>query len=97
MNILINPVNFNIEASLNDHTQKKMEKLYGLYEGIVGIEVNYKLENNTEDSNKTAEVRVKVPGNDLFAGKTTRSFEESLDACMDALRKQVEKHKERHR
>ncbi len=97
MNILINPVNFNIEESLKDHTQKKMEKLYGLYEGIVGIEVNYKLENNSEDSNKTAEVRVKVPGNDLFAGKTGKSFEESLDACMDALRKQVEKHKERHR
>lgn len=97
MNIQINDVNFNAEAQLMDFARKKAEKLYGLYEGIVGVEVTYKLENSHEENNKTAEIRIKVPGNDLFAKKTQKSFEEATEASVLALRKQLEKFKDKVR
>jgi len=97
MNIKINPVNFAIEASLTEYATKRAEKLYQMYDGTVGIEVTLKLENSSGDNNKTAELMWKVPGNDLFAGKTSKSFEEALDQASEALRKQLDKHKERNR
>ena len=44
---------------------------------------------------KSAEVRLRIPGNDLFAQKKGDRFETALDGCMDALRKQWEKQKGR--
>jgi putative sigma-54 modulation protein len=38
-----------------------------------------------------------VPGNDLFAKKQSKSFEEATDIAVDALRKQLTKHKEKQR
>jgi len=97
MNIIVRDLNFNAEQHLLDYAKKKAEKIYNLYEGIVGIEVNMRLENNSEEANKTSEIIVKVPGNDLFAKKTSASFEEATDSCTEAIRKQVTKHKEKVR
>jgi putative sigma-54 modulation protein len=97
MNIKLNPVNFSIEAELTDYATKRAEKLYQMYDGTVGIEVTLKLENSTGDNTKTAELLWKVPGNDLFAGKTSKTFEEALDHASEALRKQLDKYKERNR
>jgi putative sigma-54 modulation protein len=59
----------------------------------VSVDVNLKLENNGVDDNKTSEIIVKVPGNELFAKKTMSSFEKATDASLDALKKQVDKYK----
>lgn len=93
MNIQINAVNFAIAQRLTDFTKDKIEKLYKMYDEIVGIDINYKTENISGEENKTAEVLVKVPGNDLFAGKTSKTFEQALDEAVDALKKQIEKRK----
>lgn len=95
MNIVVNDVNFNADQELLDYARKKAEKLYHLYDHILGVEVSFKLENNTNDQNKTAEIKVKVAGNELFAKKTSKTFEEATDSSVEALRKQVEKHKEK--
>ena len=34
-----------------------------------------------------------LKGNDLFASKVSKSFEESTDEAIDALKKQLEKYK----
>jgi len=38
---------------------------------------------------------LKIPGNDLFAKKQSDSFEESTDIAVEALRRQLKKHKEK--
>jgi len=38
-----------------------------------------------------------VPGTDLFARKQSRSFEEAADTAVEALRRQLTKHKEKLR
>ncbi len=93
MNIQINAVNFAITQRLTDFTKDKIEKIYKTYDEIVGIEVNFKTENVSGEENKSAEVLVKVPGNDLFASKTSKTFEQALDETAVAIRKQIEKRK----
>ena len=42
--------------------------------------------------NKEASVRLKVPRNDdMFANKVADTFEEAIDNCVDALKRQLEK------
>lgn len=96
MDIQVKDVNFNAEERLIAETKKKVEKLYHLYDHIVSVDVNLRLENNHEEGNKTSEIIVKVPGNELFAKKTMESFEKATEASIEALRKQVTKYKGKH-
>ena len=51
--------------------------------------------NNTGVENKTVEIKVKVPGSQLFAKEHARSFEAATDLATEALRNQIKKYKER--
>mgnify|MGYP003294367876 CR=1 FL=1 len=52
-----------------------------------------KVDKPESDNNKIAEIRINVPGNDLFISKQADSFEQAVNECMDALRPQIEKYK----
>ena len=50
-----------------------------------------------DHSNKVAEIKINIPGTELFAKKQCASFEEATDLAVDALRRQIQKHKEKIR
>jgi putative sigma-54 modulation protein len=56
-----------------------------------------KLENTESRENKMVEIRLIVRGYDLFAKKQAKSFEEATDQAMEALKKQLIRHKEKIR
>jgi putative sigma-54 modulation protein len=91
----IQTVNFTADQKLLDFVNDKINKLHQFFDGIVAVEVYLKLDNNREDDNKIAEMRVFIPGSDLFVKKHGKSFEEAIDQVMDALKRQVQKHKEK--
>lgn len=95
MNVSINAVKFKADKKLEDFIQDKVGKLSGVYDGIIGSEVVLKIENVAPPGNKTAEIRLLIKGNDLFASKQSKSFEEATDSAIDALRKQLDRHKGR--
>ena len=97
MNIKINSVKFVPTAELETFVQEKIKKLMQYYDDIVGVEVFLKLENRHKINNKVAEIRLEIPGNDLFAKKQSDTFEESTDNAVEALRRQIKKHKEKLR
>ncbi len=97
MNVKIQSIKFDADKRLIDFLNKKLEKLPRYYEGILGAEVFLRVENVQELDNKVVEIRLDIPGSDLFASKQAKSFEEATDLCLDALKKQVTKHKEKHR
>jgi putative sigma-54 modulation protein len=97
MNIRIQSVHFTADQKLIDFTQSKVEKVVKLYDGIVGSEVILKLDKSQTDENKIAEIKLEIPGNDLFAKRQCKTFEEAVDEVIDALKKQITKHKEKHR
>ena len=97
MKVNINSVHFKTDKKLDSFITEKVEKLSDLYDGIIGSEVTLRVNNSEDHENKIAEIRLLVPGNDLFAKKQSKSFEEATDIAVDALRKQLNKHKEKQR
>jgi putative sigma-54 modulation protein len=97
MNIKINSVHFKADGKLESFIKEKLQKMLSIYEGIIGSEVILKLENTENRDNKMVEIRLIVRGYDLFAKKQAKSFEEATDQAMEALKKQLIKHKEKIR
>jgi putative sigma-54 modulation protein len=97
MRVKINSVHFKTDKKLDDFISEKMDKLVSLHDGIIGSEVTLRVDNTDEPNNKIAEIKLQVPGNDLFARKQSKSFEEAADTAVEALRRQLTKHKEKLR
>jgi len=95
MRITINSVHFKTDRKLEEFINEKVQKLAKTYDGVIGSDITLKLENSNDDSNKIAEVRLLVPGKDLYAKKQSKSFEEATDNALNALKKQLTKHKEK--
>ena len=97
MNVNINSVHFKADAKLENFITAKLEKLNSLYDGIIGGEVVLKLENTEEKENKIVDVRLLLNGYDLMATKQAKTFEEAADDAINAIRKQLIKHKEKQK
>jgi putative sigma-54 modulation protein len=97
MRVNINAVHFKADKKLVDFINEKLEKLTHLFDGVIDGEVILKLDNTETRENKITEIRLKIPGSNLYAKKQTASFEESTDVAVEALRKQLKKHKEKIR
>lgn len=96
MNVKIQSVKFDANQKLIDFINAKVNKLERFIDEAVGAEVFLKLDKDNERGNKVATVRLEVPGDDLVADARSKSFEESVDECVDALKKQLEKYKGRY-
>ena len=93
MKITINSVHFKADKKLEDFITQKVEKVCLKYSDVIGSEVTLKLDNTDTPENKIADIRIMLKGNDLFASKVSKTFEESVDNAIDALKKQLEKYK----
>lgn len=93
MDIKISSVHFDADKKLIDFVTKKVNKLVKFYEEIIGAEVTLRIENSQDLDNKISEIKLSIRGNDLFAKKQSKTFEEATDNAIDALRQQIEKHK----
>ena len=97
MNIQIHSVRFDADKKLIDFVQQKLDKLAQFGEGIVNAEVYLRLDKDQDRENKISEIKVEVSGGSLFAKKQSKSFEESTDEAIDALKKQITKYKHKKR
>jgi len=95
MKISISSVKFKADKKLEDFVQEKISKLAVTYDNLISGEVTLRLENSSDQQNKIAEIRLNIPGTDLFAKKQCKTFEEATDSALDALKKQLVKHKEK--
>ncbi|NBC83816.1 MAG: ribosome-associated translation inhibitor RaiA [Bacteroidetes bacterium] len=97
MDVKINSVKFAATPQLETFIDSKVKKLMHFYDQIIGAEVFLRVENTEEKENKIAEIKLEIKGNDLFAKKQTKTFEESTDLAVEALRKQLTKYKGKRR
>ena len=91
----IQSVHFDADKKLIDFINEKVSKLTQFHDGIIGTDVILKLEKSSDQANKTAEIKLHIGGNPLFAKKQCVTFEEAVDTTIDALRTQIKKHKEK--
>jgi len=93
MDIKIHSIHFDADVKLLNFIRNKIEKLVQFYDDIIGSEVFLRVENSQDPENKVVEIRLTIPGNELFAKRQTKTFEASTDLAVEALRRQIRKHK----
>ena len=96
MNVQIQSVKFDADKKLVDFVNAKMSKLEKFAENAISCEVIMKLDKDNDRGNKVATIKLEVPGEDMVAEVRSKSFEESIDEAIDALKKQLSKYKERY-
>ena len=97
MEIKIQSIHFDATEKLEAFIQKKVAKLEKSYEDIQKVEVQLKVVKPATAKNKETSITVTVPGTTLHVEKTNDTFEEGIDLCVDALRVQLQKNKEKMR
>jgi putative sigma-54 modulation protein len=90
MKLQVHSIHFDADIKLINFIQKKLNKLETFYDRTVDGEVFLRL-NNEGVENKTVEIKLRVPGSNLFAIEKARSFEAATDLAADALRTQLKK------
>lgn len=95
MKITVQSIRFNADKKLLDFIQKKVDKLDTFYDHIINGEVYLKLENVEDEANKITEIKLMLPGNQIFAKEQCKTFEEATDLAVESLRKQIDKHKQK--
>jgi putative sigma-54 modulation protein len=93
MEIKINPVNFTVDQKLVTFIENKIEKLQLFLDVISVGEVFLRLDKDHEKENKIVEIKLLLPGKELFAKRQCKTFEEACDEAVEALRRQVKKYK----
>ncbi len=93
MNTIINTAKFKADEKLEKYINDKVSKLSRLTDRAIKCEVFLKIDKPESDNNKIAEMRLYVPGNDLFVSKQADTFEQAVSDGVDALKVQIEKFK----
>lgn len=93
MNVKIQSVKFDADQKLVDFIQEKMNKLDRFAEGIISADVILKIDKDNEHGNKVVTIKLDVAGAEFVSERRNKSFEEAFDNGIDAIKKQIEKHK----
>ncbi|MAR68095.1 MAG: ribosomal subunit interface protein [Crocinitomicaceae bacterium] len=93
MSTTVQSIHFDADKDLVNFIEGKVSKLNQFYDRIIDSEVYLKVDKNASNENKIAEIKVAIPGKELFAKKQCKTFEEATDLAVEALRRQIRKHK----
>ena len=94
MKIQVHSLKFDADQKLIKFIERKMKKLDHFYTRVVDCEVYLKLSNERRE-NKTVEIKINIPRNQLFSKGHSWSFEDATDQAISALKRQLVKYKER--
>ncbi len=99
MNIKVNSVHFTADQKLIDFINRKVSKMDTFFDGIIGAEVLLRVDKPETNNNKISEIRLSIPSTSeyLFAKKQADTFEEATDLAVEAIRRQLKRHKEKLR
>jgi len=91
MEIRVQSIKFDADQKLLDFIDKKVQRLSKFLD-IVSADVVLKLEENHQ---KTVQIKLLIPGNNLILSITSATFEDSVCACTDKLKDMLVKAKEK--
>lgn len=93
MDVQVQSIRFVADKKLISFVKQKLSKLNLFFDQIVVAEVYLKIDRANTNENKIVEIKLNIPGKDLFAKKQGKSFEEATDESIEALRRQLKRHK----
>ncbi len=89
MKVIIQTPEFKAKQELLDLVEEKVQKLEKFNERIIDARVTLKIDKSDSRENKICEIRIGIPGNDLYVGKNAETFEEAIAFATDAMKRQV--------
>lgn len=92
MKLQVHSIRFDADRKLVNYIEKKVNKLETFYDRLISGEVFLRLNNEGSD-NKTVEIKLNVPGAQLFVTEKARTFEAATDLATDALQIQLKRFK----
>lgn len=90
-------VHFTADQSLLDFIQRKLDKLDTFHDRIISGEVYLKLDgaDTNKVKQKILEVRLNIPGKELFVSQKETTFESATDRIVDVLKDKLVRSKEK--
>ena len=93
MEVQVQSIRFDADQKLIDFIKQRVNKLNIFFDQIIDTEVYLKIDRANIKDNKIVEIKLNIPGKELFAKKQCKSFEEATDETVEALRRQIKRHK----
>ena len=93
MKIIVQNVGLTARQELLDLIDEKLGKLDRLTDRIVEARVTLRVEKAEDRNNKIMEVKLVVPGDDIFVKKQGESFEELTQKITETLQRSVKEWK----
>jgi len=93
MDIIIQSLGFKAGESIETFIGEKLNTVKS--DKIVRANVILFKGADSDPENNYCEIRLEIPGNDLFVKKHSAYFETSVSECVDVLKQQVNKNKEK--
>lgn len=97
MEVKIQSVHFDATEQLKAFAEKKIAKLEKTFEDVQNVELLLKVVKPATAMNKETSLTVMVPGSRLFVEKVCDTFEEGIDECVDSMKVQLARFKEKMR
>ncbi len=97
MKITVQSIKFDADQKLIDFIKRKSSKLEQYLDNIIEGVCYLRLENVEDEANKIVELKLNIPGSQLFAKAQAKTFEEATDIAVESLRRQINKHKTKNR
>lgn len=98
MNVKVQAIEFTADQKLLDFVKERVEKLEKYFDRITNVNVYLKLDGKSRQvKDKVVEVKVNIPGNQLFAKEESKKFEEATDLSVNSIKRQLKRHKEKKR
>ena len=93
MEIKIKSLKFDADQKLLDYVEKKVKKLDRFHDGILTADVILTL--LREPDNKDVKLQVHVPGEEMIIERNSKTFEEAITDCVDAMKEKLTRAKEK--
>ena len=93
MEIKIKSLKFDADQKLLDYVEKKVKKLERFHDGILTADVILTL--LREPDNKDVKLQVHIPGEELIIERNSKTFEEAVTDCVDAMKEKLTRAKEK--
>lgn len=89
MKITINTTDFKATKKLIKFVNESVAKIIKDRNRFLEGQVTLRLDKSSTQEGKICELRLAIPGNDLFASRRSETFEEAVTKCTHAIKHQI--------
>jgi putative sigma-54 modulation protein len=97
MNINFQSINYVADSKLIEFSEKRIHKITNFYNHIIDVYIFTKVENSSDRINKSVEMKIGIPGDDVIVKKVASSFEEAINSASDSVERILKRRKEKAR